>query len=868
MLQFENQGGQVNPPRPSSQIDASRLTAPRPAAAALPFTEPASPAAPTNAADPAKGGKGGKEASPSLPSTNGAFLAAVVQDVADGAHPLICSKSGDPANGGWEAQVAIDVDGQCPPDRNNYFNSSSFLTDGNQVRAVKDQVGAYHVLVLDDVGSKVDRSLLDDFVPTYEIETSPGNSQFGIRLKEPLRDLAEVGQLQNAIIEAGLSDNGAGGAARWARLPFAINGKAKHLDGDRKPFSCRLVQWHPDTAYTVAELMTALGLSFDGATAEPPMMGITRPMAAVKPRGNEVFTPAPIENPVLSALRERDLYKSKLAPGKHDVTCPWVGQHTDELDTGAAYFEPSTEYPTGGFRCQHSHGDDYHIGELVKFLGVEPAQARGKASINMVPGELNAIRRAAEEALAAKGGYYQMGGAIVTIRRDPSSGEISTELLTDAPLAAALADAADWYRFDSGTKNQVRSDPQAKYVQTLLKAPEYAFLPVLKGLARQPFFREGDCHLISEPGYDAVSGRYASFDADKFLMGQPTRETAVAALAEMEELLDEFQFATPADRSAALCAMLTGSVRPSLAVAPAFNITASTPGSGKSYLAATILPFAGPGHAAKVSYPRSDDEATKTMLSLFIAAPAAILFDDMQTDWIPHGAINRALTSETVTDRVLGISRTVTVGTRSLIMGTGNNIGPVRDMSRRVVTIRLNNRTANPALQSYVGNPEATVKSDRERYVSLALTIIAAWKAAGSPKADVPSIASYGAWSDMCRQPLLWLGLPDPATSLIEQVQHDPDQDALGELLKAWHAAVGEKDITLRDLMDNGLEQEHLRDAIEDLPVMDRGDINRSKFGWYLKKHANRIASGFELQRGDSSSRNAWRVVAIDDATA
>lgn len=550
------------------------------------------------------------------------------------------------------------------------------------------------------------------------------------------------------------------------------------------------------------------------------------------------------------------------------MTCPWVIEHTDALDSGTAYFEPDDDFPLGGFACQHSHGDKYRITQLLDYLGVKADQARGKARIDLVPGEMNRIRRAAEKALARQGGYYQAGGAIVVIRTDRSTGDVSTELISEPALTAALADAADWFRFDGRSKKPIRCDPPPKYVQALLRAVSFDYLPVLTGLARQPFFRESDGEFVTVPGYDAKSGRFAAFDATEFVMPEPTEEAARQALAELDRLLDEFRFASPEDRSAALGAMLTAAVRPSLPVAPAFNITASTPGSGKSYLASTIIPFAGPGPAFKTSYPVTAEEATKSILSIFLAAPGAVLFDDMQTQWLAHGAINRALTSDTITDRVLGVSRIVTVGTRSFMMGTGNNVGPVRDMNRRVLTIQLHHKGATPALEKYVGRPAEAVRADRGRYVVAALTTIAAWKAAGSPVADVPSIASYDAWSDMCRQPLLWLGRPDPATSIIEQLKHDPDQDNLERLLKAWFAAVGDRSLMLRELIDVAQDNEELFDALLELPVAEREIINRSKLGWYLKRNANRVVGGLELQSVANSTRNAWRVIAIEPEVA
>jgi hypothetical protein len=53
-----------------------------------------------------------------------------------------------------------------------------------------------------------------------------------------------------------------------------------------------------------------------------------------------------------------------------------------------------------------------------------------------------------------------------------------------------------------------------------------------------------------------------------------------------------------------------------------------------------------------------------------------------------------------------------------------------------------------------------------------------------------------------------------------------------------------------------------LLDAMKEFPVDERGEINRSKLGWLLKKNANRIVGGFEFQQAVADGRVAWRVVA------
>src|SRR5262249_49181453 len=150
-------------------------------------------------------------------------------------------------------------------------------------------------------------------------------------------------------------------------------------------------------------------------------------------------------------------------------------------------------------------------------------------------------------------------------------------------------------------------------------------------------------------------------------------------------------------------------------------------------------------------------------------------------------------------------------------------------------------------------------------YVAAVLTIILAWRSAGSPRAQADSIVTYGgAWSDYCRYPLMWLGHPDPATALFEQVRHDPDADALGALMQEWGGGVGANPTTVRKALETAQSHLDLLDAIRELPVEERGEINRSKLGWLLKKNADRIVGGFELQKAKADGRTAWRVVAVE----
>lgn len=823
--------------------------------------------------EPMEAGKGGEGGD--FQVSNADFVAAVFPRLPEGAFAAACSKSGDPGLGGWSASRADQVASSLSAANNNYIGCASFYpgADGS-FKARKAQFAACHFLMLDDLGTKVPLERLTGFELSWLIETSPGNHQGGIILAEPMTDGPAAVRLLNAMIDSGLCDAGATGPlSRWVRLPEAINGKAKHVDELGAPFQCRLLEWRPDARYTPQEIVDRLQLELAPAGRPKQTAGRSARVAqaanisrSIGDEADDVLTPRAAENPVVAALKARGMYKTPLGSGKHDITCPWAQDHSDGLDTGAAYFEPDEIYPLGGFCCQHSHRDKYHIRTLLEYLGVCNAEARHKPVIRVVAGDLHRVVDAAEKELANRGRHYQAGSLIVSVSTDPTSGDPSIVPTSAPALTRELSVAATWEKFDGRAKDWVRCDPPARHVAVLYDAQSFRYLPPLAGVVRQPYFRESDGELITQAGYDKKAQRFGVFDARQFVIPDPTPEAARAALALLEDLLAEFHFVAATDKAAALSAIFTAVVRPSLPHAPGFHARAPVFGSGKTYLCELIGAFAGPAGNAKVSYPTTSEEATKVILSLLLTSPAVIEFDDMDTDWIPHGTIKRMLTAEQITDRILGVSKTATVSTRTLFLGSGNNVGPIRDLLRRVLTIHIDPRCPTPATMTYKGFPVDKVRSRRGVYVAAVLTIIQAWRKAGMPRAAADSIVTFGgAWSDYCRYPLMWLGQPDPATSLLEQVRHDPDGDSLAGLLTEWQRAFGSTPTTVRKVVEMA-ERGHsdLLDAMREFPVEERGEINRSKLGWLLKKNANRIVGGLEFQKSEADGRTAWRVVAVN----
>lgn len=92
------------------------------------------------------------------------------------------------------------------------------------------------------------------------------------------------------------------------------------------------------------------------------------------------------------------------------------------------------------------------------------------------------------------------------------------------------------------------------------------------------------------------------------------------------------------------------------------------------------------------AYPATNEECQKLLLSILITSPAVVVFDNLSSDLLAHNTMCSVLTQEKITGRILGISKVATVGTQVLFLSSGNNVGPVQDMNRRVVTISLDPR--------------------------------------------------------------------------------------------------------------------------------------------------------------------------------
>lgn len=255
------------------------------------------------------------------------------------------------------------------PEHNNFFVISTFYPDpedGKTKRRKANFAAAYCVMV-DDIGTGIGAKISDlDMLaypePSWKLETSPGNYQYGYVFKDPITDATLVNALLDGLVDLGLvedgTDPGMKGVTRYARLPNGSNTKAKYGGG----FRCRLTHWKPELKYTPHQLAHAFHINLKDYYRE-----------------EQINAPIPENQDIVyQSLKRLGLVKGKLREGIHDVVCPWLSDHSDRADSGAAYLSPM------GFKCHHGHCATRTGRDLLNWLhGADPEYA--KASEVAIP---------------------------------------------------------------------------------------------------------------------------------------------------------------------------------------------------------------------------------------------------------------------------------------------------------------------------------------------------------------------------------------------------------------------------------------------------------------------------------------------------
>ena len=427
-----------------------------------------------------------------------------------------------------------------------------------------------------------------------------------------------------------------------------------------------------------------------------------------------------------------------------------------------------------------------------------------------------------DEALAAlatrDAEIYQRGGLLVhTIREGGKFRGI--ERPDHAPRLAALPQAVLRERLAAACRfvtvrdtpdgpQSISAHPPDWCVKALRERGNYHGMRSLEGIVEFPVLR-ADGSIFDVPGYDPMTGLiYEPTGPIPQIPATPNRAEAMAARDLLLDVVLNFPFEKPAHCSTWLAALITALARRAfIGPSPLFLFDANTAGSGKTLLAEIISLIVNGRDIPRMANPRNDIECKKLLLALAICGDPLVLIDNI-SGTLGCPSLDAALTGTSSRDRILGRSQMVELPLAQTWMASGNNVILRGDTNRRVAHCRLDSKVENPEERDGFKYPDlkSHIKEHRGELLAAALTILRAYILAGQSQAKLKPWGSYERWSDLIRQAVVWIELPDPGDTREQLKSADTEVRVLRAFLDGLAAA---------DPADQGMTTAEILKAIE-----------------------------------------------------
>lgn len=506
-------------------------------------------------------------------------------------------------------------------------------------------------------------------------------------------------------------------------------------------------------------------------------------------------------------------------------------------------------------------------------------------SIVLADGRLNDAIRQTEAALTDQP-IFDRGGELVRpirfglldqkpdgVRRD--DGAIILRPVTTHWMVQQMEATGLYVRRDRNG-NFVKTTPPLPLASHLLnRAGEWPWRQLSAVVNHPALLPDGS--VLQTPGFDAGSGLLYDPLGVGFapVPDQPTRDEAIAALAEFHPLYERCDF-VPTDDEAArgqkwhqtaafavvLAAHLSGLARPALRCCPITIITAPYAGSAKTKIAECIAIGNTGRTPAAVTFGAKVEEFDKLFYVVVREGDPCILIDNVSVPLGGSDPLCQAVTSPIIQCRILGASERMMVPNRSIIVATGINVAVKGDLTRRVVVCNLDPGCEKPEDRKFDFDPVTRALERWPRLVVAGLTALRAYFVAGCPQPDagLKQLGSFEDWTRIVRGCLLWCGYGDPAGTRLELDADDPSRTAELDLLRVWHDTVGDEPLSVADIGKRGPDDALYRAIVEfsGVPVFNARSVGRRLLGV-----RNRIMGGLVLRRGQHRGHAGvlrWRV--------
>ncbi len=472
---------------------------------------------------------------------------------------------------------------------------------------------------------------------------------------------------------------------------------------------------------------------------------------------------------------------------------------------------------------------------------------------------------------------FRRAGTLSRVRWDELGSPV-IELYSDQSLRGDMDRAADYLRHTR--EGTVPTYPPAAAVRDVLARPGWDF-PTLEGITESPVLRANGS-VLSVRGYDAATGLFYAPPSglDVPPMPDPVTEADVAvARSLLEEVIEDFPFVDQCNRANALALILTPFLRPAIdGPVPMTIIDAPTKGTGKTLLAETAASIT-TGKGELLGAPVKEEEWQKLITSNLAAGVTHMIFDNLRGE-IRSAALERALTAQHWSDRILGVSKLVRIPQRAIWIATANNAVIGGDLARRCIWVRLDAKMSRPWTGRSFHKPDLLkwVAENRGVLQVAALTLARSWYLAGCPKPSVEPLGKFEAWTRIVGGVLEHAGVEGFLGN--QERLYDEMDESTGQweaFLRAWLNVYGSEPVVVSTLIrrmypEDGLADEggqRLRSALPDELVDSHGKSPQGfakRLGKALSrnKDSRHGQDGIRVIRGDEDlvmNTRTWKVV-------
>jgi hypothetical protein len=434
-----------------------------------------------------------------------------------------------------------------------------------------------------------------------------------------------------------------------------------------------------------------------------------------------------------------------------------------------------------------------------------------------------------------------------------------------------LARRAAWYELKKVGEQVVesRSAPPRDVVFDVLATPNMP-LPPLSRIVEAPVFAE-DGTFQTEPGYHAGNRTLyipaAGFHVPEVAIRPSPAEIEQARGLICFDLLGDFPFTRNSELAHAVALVLLPFARDLIAgPTPLHLIEKPSPGTGATlFVDMAMLPTTGRS-VTTMTEGRDEDEWRKRLTAKLRSGSAFLLIDNLRR-CLDSAAVASAITSPTWEDRVLGTSEVIRIPVRCAWIATGNNPAISSEIARRTIRIRMDARQDRPWLRTDFRHPDlrAWARSNREKLVWAALTLIRAWLEACRPQGS-QTLGMFEDWAKTMGGILDCAGVPGFLENLTEFYDgSDTDGVTWKNFVAAWWGRFADQEVKVAELF--GL----INDTIM-LPLGDKSEQSQKiRLGKLLSDNRDRTftvdtAQGerlLRLTRGEARQRSyLWRLKA------